>query len=97
MASLLPGWLRSVASVVVYFVPPTFSVMMVDGSLSGRICPRVGVSEPAGGARPRLSGVDIGLAILFFLRAASGWRLRTRHGTTTTYTSLLEYPIQCQF
>ena len=85
MASLLPGWLRSVASVVVYFVPPTFSVMMVDGSLSGRICPRVGVSEPAGGARPRLSGVDIGLAIprradpryLFFWRAASGWRLRT--------------------
>jgi hypothetical protein len=84
VASLLPGWLRSVASVVVYFVPPTFSVMMVDGSLSGRICPRVGVSEPAGGARPRLSGVDIGLAIprradprcLFFLRAASGWRLR---------------------
>jgi hypothetical protein len=63
VASLLPGWLRSVASVVVYFVPPTFSVMMVDGSLSGRICPRVGVSEPAGGARPRLSGVDIGLAI----------------------------------
>jgi hypothetical protein len=81
VASLLPGWLRSVASVVVYFVPPTFSVMMVDGSLSGRICPRVGVSEPAGGARPRLSGVDIGLAIprrrcLFFWRAASGWRLR---------------------
>jgi hypothetical protein len=90
VASLLPGWLRSVASVVVYFVPPTFSVMMVDGSLSGRICPRVGVSEPAGGARPRLSGVDIGLAIPrealpFFLAGGEGHWLATSHPSWNYY------------
>lgn len=60
MLSLEPGWLRSVASVVAYLVPPTFSVTMVDGSDSGRIAPLcAGVSAAAGVPRPRRSGVAI--------------------------------------
>ncbi len=42
-----------------YLVPPTFSVTMVDGSLSGRISPLCAGDSIVGVPRPRRIGVAI--------------------------------------